>query len=337
VTPAETRGRLASVQQIMIIIGLTGAFFSNYLLAKFAGASTAPLWGGYEAWRWMFWMQSIPSAIFLLALFGIPESPRFLVAKGKRDVALRVLTQLMGAEAGKAKVAEIEGSLNHDHKPRLADLLDSNGKVRRVVWVGLGLAVLQQLVGINVVFYYGAVLWQAVGFSEADSLKINILTGTISIVACLIATGLIDRLGRKPLLLIGSIGMTITLALVSYAFSTGGLDAAGKLVLSHDMGILALVSALIYSAMFNLSWGPVMWVMLGEMFPNQIRGAALAVSGLFQWVANFAITMTFPILLASVGLTGAYALYAFFALTSILFVIRMVRETKGMELEAMQG
>ncbi|WBO23175.1 sugar porter family MFS transporter [Sphingomonas abietis] len=337
VTPADTRGRLASIQQIMIIIGLTGAFFSNYLLAKFAGVSTAPLWGGYEAWRWMFWMQTIPSAIFLLALFGIPESPRFLVAKGKRAVALRVLTQLMGPDAGNAKLAEIEGSLSHDHKPRLADLLDENGKVRRIVWVGIGLAVLQQLVGINVVFYYGAVLWQAVGFSEADSLKINILTGTISIAACLVATGLIDRLGRKPLLLIGSIGMTITLALVAFAFSTGGLDAAGKLVLSHDMGILALVSALIYSAMFNFSWGPVMWVMLGEMFPNQIRGAGLAVSGLFQWVANFAITMTFPILLASVGLTGAYALYAFFSLVSILFVIKMVYETKGMELEAMQG
>jgi MFS transporter, SP family, sugar:H+ symporter len=337
VTPASTRGRLASVQQIMIIIGLTGAFLSNYVLAHVAGASTSPFWGGYEAWRWMFWMQTIPSTIFLLALLGIPESPRYLVAKGRRDVALDVLSRLMGPEAGQAKFDEIESSLNHDHKPRMADLLDGNGRLRRIVWVGIGLATLQQLVGINVVFYYGAVLWQAVGFSEADSLKINILTGTLSILSCLISIGLIDRIGRKPLLLIGSIGMTITLALVSYAFSTGGLDAAGKLILSHDMGIVALVSALIYSALFNFSWGPVMWVMLGEMFPNQIRGAGLAVSGLFQWVANFAITMTFPILLQSVGLTGAYGLYAFFALVSILFVLKMVHETKGMELEAMTG
>ena len=338
VTPAATRGRLASLQQIMIIIGLTGAFLSNFVLAHVAGASTAPFWGGYAAWRWMFWMQTIPSTIFLLALLSIPESPRYLVAKGRREVALSVLSRLMGAEAGAAKLAEIEGSLDQDHRPRLSDLFDKQtGRIRRIVWVGIGLAVLQQLVGINVVFYYGAVLWQAVGFSEADSLKINIVSGTLSIVSCLIAIGLIDRIGRKPLLLIGSIGMTITLALVSYAFSTGGLDAAGKLVLSPSMGMLALISANAYAALFNFSWGPVMWVMLGEMFPNQIRGSGLAVSGLFQWTANFAITMTFPILLHSVGLTGAYGLYAFFALLSILFVMKMVHETRGVELEDMEG
>ncbi|HLZ79777.1 MAG TPA: sugar porter family MFS transporter [Sphingomonas sp.] len=338
VTPAATRGRLASLQQIMIIIGLTGAFLSNFVLAHVAGASTAPFWGGYAAWRWMFWMQTIPSTIFLLALLSIPESPRYLVAKGRRDVALSVLSRLMGAEAGEAKLAEIEGSLDHDHRPRLSDLFDKQtGRIRRIVWVGIGLAVLQQLVGINVVFYYGAVLWQAVGFSEADSLKINIVSGTLSIASCLIAIGLIDRIGRKPLLLIGSVGMSITLALVAYAFSTGGLDAAGKLVLSPSMGMLALISANAYAALFNFSWGPVMWVMLGEMFPNQIRGSGLAVSGLFQWTANFAITMTFPILLHSVGLTGAYGLYAFFALLSIVFVMKMVHETRGVELEDMEG
>ena len=337
VTPPATRGRLASIQQIMIIIGLTGAFLSNYVLAHVAGSSTAPFWGGYEAWRWMFWMQTIPSTIFFLALLGIPESPRYLVTQGKRDVAHAVLNRLMDPADAQTTLDEIEGSINRDHKPRLADLLDGAGKVRRIVWVGIGLAVLQQLVGINVVFYYGAVLWQAVGFSEADSLKINIVTGALSIASCLVSIGLIDRIGRKPLLLIGSIGMTITLALIAYAFSTGGLDAAGKLQLSHGMGILALTCALAYSALFNFSWGPVMWVMLGEMFPNQIRGAGLAVSGLFQWVANFAITMTFPIMLTSIGLTGAYGIYAFFALVSILFVVKMVRETKGMALEAMEG
>jgi SP family sugar:H+ symporter-like MFS transporter len=338
VTPAATRGRLASLQQIMIIIGLTGAFLSNYVLAHIAGASTAPFWGGYEAWRWMFWMQTIPSMIFFFALLSIPESPRFLVSKGRRDEARGVLIRLMGTDAGTQKLAEIEGSLNQDHRPQLSDLLDKDtGRVRKIVWTGIGLATFQQLVGINVVFYYGAVLWQAVGFSEADSLKINVVNGALSIVACLIATGLIDKIGRKPLLLIGSIGMTVTLAMVSYAFSTGGLDASGKLVLSHGMGIFALVSALGYAALFNVSWGPVMWVMLGEMFPNQIRGAGLAVSGLFQWTANFAITLTFPILLHSAGLTSAYGLYAFFALLSIVFVVKMVHETRGVELEDMEG
>ncbi|HET8613404.1 MAG TPA: sugar porter family MFS transporter [Sphingomonas sp.] len=338
VTPAAIRGRLSSLQQIMIIIGLTGAFVSNYLVAAAAGASTSPFWLGYDAWRWMFWMQTIPSAIFFLSLLTIPESPRFLVSKGRGEKAEAVLARLLGPEAARDKIAEIESSLSRDHRPRFSDLIDkSTGRIRRIVWVGIGLAVLQQLVGINVVFYYGAVLWQAVGFTEADSLKINILTGAVSIISCLIAIGLIDRIGRKPLLLIGSIGMTIALAIVAGAFSTGHIGADGNLALSHGMGLTALISAILYSALFNFSWGPVMWVMLGEMFPNQIRGSGLAVSGLFQWTANFAITMTFPILLKHVGLTGAYGLYAFFAAVSILFVIHMVRETRGLELEAMQG
>ena len=187
------------------------------------------------------------------------------------------------------------------------------------------------------VFYYGEVLWQAVGFSEADSLKINILTGVLAIASCLTASSLVDRAGRKPLLLVGSIGMAVMLAAVAFTLSTGTVDAAGKLVLPHATGVAALVSALVYSIFFNLSWGPVMWIMLGEMFPNQLRGSALAVSGLAQWIANFAITMTFPILLSSIGLAGAYVVYAVFAALSVPFVIRMVHETKGMELEAMTG
>ena len=148
-----------------------------------------------------------------------------------------------------------------------------------IVWVGIGLATFQQLVGINVVFYYGAVLWQAVGFSENDALLINVLSGALSIGACLIALVLIDRVGRKPLLWIGSVGMAVSLALVTYAFASGGLDAGGKLALSDSMGMLALVAANVYVVFFNMSWGPVMWVMLGEMFPNQIRGSGLAVAG----------------------------------------------------------
>ncbi len=195
------RGRLSSVQQVMIIAGLTGAFLGNYFLAHVAGRSTEVLWLGYAAWRWMFWMQVIPASIFLLTLLFIPESPRYLVARGRHEEAVGVLTRLFGAASAAAKALEIKGSLTADHTPRLADLIDrSTGRWRRIVWVGIGLATFQQLVGINVVFYYGAVLWQAVGFSEADSLKINILSGTLSIAACLVAIFLIDRIGRKPLL-----------------------------------------------------------------------------------------------------------------------------------------
>ncbi|MDR6095011.1 sugar porter family MFS transporter [Stenotrophomonas sp. SORGH_AS_0321] len=338
VASARYRGKLATVQQIAIISGLFAAFLSNYLLARAAGASTEVLWLGQEAWRWMFWMQAIPSLLFLALLLVIPESPRFLVVKGRRAEASAVLTRLYGAVEAQAKLGEIEHSLaQHQHRPSFADLKDkASGKLRGIVWVGIGLAVLQQLVGINVVFYYGAVLWQAVGFSENDALLINVLSGALSIGACLVTVVLIDRIGRKPLLWVGSVGMAIALALMVVAFSSGSL-VDGRLQLSDGMGRLALVAANVYVVFFNMSWGPVMWVMLGEMFPNQIRGSALAVAGAAQWTSNFAITVTFPILLAGIGLAGAYSIYAVAAFLSIFFVIRYVRETKGKELEQMEG
>ena len=335
---ARYRGRLSSVQQIAIIAGLFSAFVSNYLLAKYAGSSVQPFWWGYEAWRWMFWIQIIPATLFLITLMFIPESPRFLVAQGRRELGLAVLTRLYGAAQAKIKLDEIVKSLEHDHAPRLSDLIQrSTGKIRPIVWVGIGLATFQQLVGINVVFYYGAVLWQAVGFSENDALLINVVSGALSVGACLLSMTLIDRIGRRPLLLIGSLGMAVTLALMTAAFATGALDAAGKLQLSDGMGTTALIAANAYVMFFNFSWGPVMWVMRGEMFPNQIRGSGLAVAGLFQWLSNFLIIMTFPILLIKIGLASTYALYAIAAAVSIVFILKYVHETKGKELEAMQG
>jgi MFS transporter, SP family, sugar:H+ symporter len=337
VTPANIRGRLSSVQQVMIIGGLTGAFFANYFLAQAAGSSLGDFWLGYPAWRWMFWVQAVPALLFLVTLLVIPESPRFLVAKGRNAEAEAVLTRLFGAGAAATKVQEIRASLAVDHEPKLSDLNDpGTGKWRNIVWVGIGLATFQQLVGINVVFYYGAVLWQAVGFSEADALKINILSGSLSIVACLVAIGLIDRIGRKPLLLIGSIGMAVTLATLTWCFATGSF-VDGKLVLPEGVGTVALFAANIYVIFFNFSWGPVMWVMLGEMFPNQIRGSGLAVAGAAQWLANFAISMSFPWAAKNIGLPITYGFYAACAFLSILFVLKMVHETKGTELEDMIG
>lgn len=339
IAPAHIRGRLTTIQQIAIISGLFIAFVSNYFLASVAGISTAELWLGYDAWRWMFWIELVPATTFLLLLLTIPESPRFLVSKGRLDKARAVLTRLYGDAAADGKVQEIYDSFSADHhRPRLSDLIDSaSGRVRKIVWVGIGLATFQQLVGINVVFYYGAVLWQAVGFSESDALLINVFSGALSIAACVITVLLIDRIGRKPLLWIGSAGMTMALALVAIAFASATLNASGEVVLSDGMGLLALVAANVYVFFFNGTWGPVMWVMLGEMFPNQIRGSGLAVSGLFQWGSNFGITMTFPIMLASIGLAAAYGIYAFFAALSVLFVITVVHETKGVELEDMEG
>ncbi|WP_426013108.1 sugar porter family MFS transporter [Caulobacter sp. DWR2-3-1b2] len=336
VTPANIRGRLSSVQQIMIITGLTGAFLANYILAHTAGSSTAPFWLGLPAWRWMFWMQTIPAAIFFFALLSIPESPRYLVAKGKEAEAEKILSRLFGAGQGAAKVAEIRASLSADHKPKFSDLLDpTTHKVRAILWAGLVLAVFQQLVGINIVFYYGSVLWQSVGFTEDDSLKINILSGALSILACLLAIGLIDKIGRKPLLLIGSAGMAVTLGLLTWCFSTA-TTVNGALQLAGDTGLIALVSANAYVVFFNLSWGPVMWVMLGEMFPNQMRGPALAVAGFAQWIANFGISVSFPSMAAK-SLPMTYGFYALSAVVSFFLVQKLIQETRGKELEAMQG
>jgi len=337
VTPARIRGRLSSVQQVMIITGLTGAFLANYFLARLAGKSTDLFWLGYPAWRWMFWMQVLPASIFLLTLLLIPESPRYLVARGRLQDAQQVLSRLFGPSVAQTKTLDIKRSIAADHAPSFHDLIDrSTGRLRKIIWVGIGLATFQQLVGINVVFYYGAVLWQAVGFSEADSLKINVLSGTLSVAACILAMFLIDRIGRKPLLLIGSIGMAITLAVLTVAFGTGEL-VNDKLHLTPQVGVLALISANLYVVFFNLSWGPVMWVMLGEMFPNQMRGSALAISGAAQWTANFLVSVSFPLLAKSIGLPTTYGFYAACAFVSIVFVLKLVHETKGTELEDMVG
>jgi SP family sugar:H+ symporter-like MFS transporter len=336
IAPASIRGRLTTLQQIMIIIGLTAAFLVNYFLAEGAGESTAPFWGGIEAWRWMYLMQAVPAAVFLVALLFIPESPRFLVASGRDDKAATVLAKLFGNDVARSKLQEIRDSFATDHRPRLSDLKAPGGGLRPIVWAGILLAVFQQLVGINVIFYYGATLWQLAGFSEDQSLQINIVSGVVSIAACLLTIAVIDRIGRKPLLLIGSAGMAATLFAMVYAFANGTLDAQGNLQLSSGLGTLALIAANLYVVFFNATWGPVMWVMLGEMFPNQIRGSALAVAGFAQWFANYLIAQSFPIM-ANWSLAGSYTFYAVAALISFFLVQKFIHETKGKELEEMPG
>tara|TARA_R110000787_G_scaffold25398_6_gene71523 strand:- start:31027 stop:32451 length:1425 start_codon:yes stop_codon:yes gene_type:complete len=337
IAPARFRGRLSSIQQVAIIGGLFIAFLSNYLIAGAAGSALNHWMFGFEAWRWMFWIELIPASVFLAALIFIPESPRFLVVKGHQDRAKSILARIGAASRAAEKVGEIERSLSQDHhQPRLSDVLSKGTFLRPIVWIGIGLAVFQQLVGINVVFYYGAVLWQAVGFSEGDALLINVISGGVSILAVIVALLLVDRVGRKPLLFVGSIGMAISLSVLVFCFSQAQL-VDERMVLPGNIGIVALLAANVYVAFFNGSWGPVMWVSLGEMFPNQIRGSGLAVAGFCQWFANFMITWTFPMMLgsAAIGLAGAYGFYAVCAFISIIFVVWAVRETKGRELEDM--
>jgi SP family sugar:H+ symporter-like MFS transporter len=218
----------------------------------------------------------------------------------------------------------------------MSDLYDrTRNRIYPILWSGIGLAILQQFVGINVVFYYGEVLWKAAGFTEGNALLQNVISGAVNIVGTILAIVLIDRIGRKPLLLWGSVGMAVTLGALAYIFGTAPTEN-GTLQLAGTPGTIALLFANGYVFFFCISWGPVMWVMLGEMFQNKFRGAALAVSGFAQWIANFAVTFTFPKLLLSFGLGTAYGVYTFFAIVSVFFVLKGVKETKGKTLEEMQ-
>ncbi len=334
IAPSHMRGRLASLQQMAIVLGLFGAFLSNDIIARFAGGASATLWLGQPAWRWMFWMETAPSLAFLVGVLLIPESPRFLVANSRRDEALRVFAHI-GGDA-EAQVARVEQSLLGEQRRRLSDLfVTGTRRIAPVVLVGMGLAAFQQFVGINIIFYYGELLWKAAGATEQWALRINLLTGLVNILATIPAIALVDRAGRKPLLLVGSAGMAVTLAVMAVVFGHAGVGPNGKPLLTHAAAVTGLVAANLYIVSFALSWGPVMWVLLGEMFPNRMRGAALAVSGATNWATNFLVTVSFLPLVGLAGLAGTYALYALAAAVSLPFVWIAVRETRGKTLEQM--
>ena len=338
VAPARIRGRLGSMQQLAIVLGIFAALSSDYWLAGMAGGASHTMWLGLAAWRWMFLVATIPALIYGALVLGIPESPRYLVAKGRLAEARVVLRQVLDMHNDGAldkKLHDIEDSLRSEHRPRLRDLRGSAAGLLPVVWIGILLSVFQQFVGINVIFYYSSTLWHSVGFSEADAFKITVVTSIVNVLVTLVAISLVDKIGRKPLLVIGSAGMAITLGMMAWCFSQA-TGSGAALSLPGSLGMVALVAANAYVVFFGVSWGPVVWVLLGEMFPNRIRATALAVAAAAQWLANFAISYSFPPL-AQIGLTFAYGLYAGFALLSLLFVLYAVRETKGIELEDMHA
>jgi len=338
VSPAHIRGRLGSMQQLAIVLGIFAALLSDAWLAGVAGGAAQPLWFGLAAWRWMFLVAMLPALVYGTLVLGVPESPRHLVAKGRLDEARVVLRKVLNMHSEAAldsKLRDIEDSLRSEHKPRLRDLCGKTAGLLPVVWIGILLSVFQQFVGINVIFYYSSTLWHSVGFSEADSFTITVVTSIVNVLVTLVAIALVDKVGRKPLLVVGSAGMAITLGLMAWCFSQA-TGSGATLSLPGTTGVVALVAANAYVVFFGVSWGPVVWVLLGEMFPNRIRATALAVAAAAQWLANFAITSTFPAL-AELGLSFAYGLYAGFALLSLLFVLAGVRETKGIELEDMRA
>ncbi|MBX3231748.1 MAG: sugar porter family MFS transporter [Labilithrix sp.] len=331
IAPARSRGRMGSLQQLGIVLGIFAALLADHLLALAAGGTNEKLWGGFEAWRWMFLVQIVPSFAFAVAVWFIPESPRYLVAAQEFTAALVVL-QRIDPNATAEDVDAIRYTIDKDRQPRFSDLRDEEGKVHKIVWIGGALSVLQQLVGINSIFYYGDVLWESVGFSASDSLRNNVITGSINVGATVIAILTIDRFGRRPLLLVGSIGMAITLGVLAVAFA-GAKSGPHGIVLSRDAAWAALVAANLYVFAFAVSWGPVVWVLLGEMFPNAFRGAAMAVAIFAQWMANWAVTISFPALVSGLGPVVPYGLYCGFSLVSFFVVRRFVRETKGRALE----
>ena len=336
IAPAGIRGSLATLQQLMIVVGLFMAFLNNYLIAGAAGSAADVFWFGFDAWQWMFWMEIVPASVFFGTLLFIPESPRYLVAAGREDEARDVINSLSTAGNADAKIADIRSTLEEKRRPKLTDvIMKYTGKVHPLVWVGIGLASLQQLTGINVVFYYGGTLWQAAGFTEASALLTNVINGSVNVIFTFVAIALVDRVGRKPLLLVGSLGQAVMLGIMAYVFGTSAVAESGALQMEGNMGLIALIAANGYIAFFAFSWGPIMWVLLGEMFPNQFRGAALSICGLVQWLTNFLVTMTFPILLGSIGLGFSYGIYAAFGVIAYFFVRLFVKETKGRTLEDM--
>lgn len=334
VAPARFRGRLVALQQLAIVLGLFFAFLSNYVLAALAGGAAEVLWGAFSAWRWMFWMEIVPAVAFLLGLCLIPESPRYLVAAGHVRRAEQVLASLTDSRTAALQIEAIRETVAHDRKPRMKDVFDpATGRLHPSVWIGIGLAVLVQFTGINVVFYYGAVLWQAAGFTEADALLTNVIGGCVNVGSTLVAMTLVDRVGRRPLLLAGALGQAVTLGVMAAVFSQSARSPEGALEMTGTGGIVALVAANAYIACFACTWGAVYWVLVGEMFPNRFRGAGLSLAGMTCWLATFAITITFPAMLDRLGLGLSYGIYATFGVIAYWFVDRLVRETRGRTLE----
>ncbi|HPS25627.1 MAG TPA: D-xylose transporter XylE [Bacteroidales bacterium] len=314
VAPANIRGRLVSFNQFAIIFGMLVVYFVNYLIRT-------SLPGDIEqamiavGWRRMFVSEAFPAATFGFLLLLVPETPRFLVMSGKDDKALRVLSRINGVETAKGILAEIRETVAEKR-----DKLFSYGVT--VVLIGILLSFFQQAVGINVVLYYAPRIFENMGASGDASLMQTVVMGVVNIIFTVVAILTVDKFGRKPLLVIGSVGMMT------------GMIALSILSFKDVIGIAALVFIIIYTASFMMSWGPICWVLISEIFPNTIRGQAVAIAVAAQWISNFVVSSTFPSLSEwSVG--GTYLIYAVFSLLSAVFVLRFVPETKGKTLEDM--
>jgi SP family sugar:H+ symporter-like MFS transporter len=332
ISPKQSRGRLTALQQLAITVGIFTALLSDALFQRGSGSAEGDFWFGLDTWRWMFLAGAVPAVIYGVIALRLPESPRYLVLSGRVDDARNVLDRLWHGEQVDAGIADIQKSIDQDRaSDRSGALRGDLLGLRPVIWVGICLSVLQQFVGINVIFYYSTSLWQAVGFDEDDSFTISVITALTNILVTLIAIALVDKVGRKPLLLVGSIGMAISLGAMALSFANATM-VDGQPELSGAWGPIALVGANLFVIFFGATWGPLVWVLLGEIFPNSIRARGLGIGAGAQWIANFIVSVSFPVL-SELSLSLTYGGYAFFALVSLVFVWKVVPETKGMALE----
>ncbi len=319
IAPSAIRGKLVSWNQFAIIFGMLVLYFVNFSIAS----TGDDLWLNAVGWRWMFASEMIPAGLFIILLFFVPETPRFLVLKNKNQAALRVLSKINGANRGKEILNEIRDTTEHK-----SGKLFSYGVL--IIIVGMLLSMFQQFVGINVVLYYAPEIFKNMGSETDFALLQTIIVGAINLTFTVLAILIVDRFGRKRLQIIGALGMAIFMFSLGYSFYI------------QQMGVASLIFMLGYVASFAMSWGPVTWVLLSEIFPNKIRGKAMAIAVATQWVSNYLVSWTFPMLDKSTYLTDlfhhglAYWIYGVMGILAALFVWRFVPETKGKTLEMME-
>lgn len=318
IAPAKYRGRLVALNQLAVVTGIFVVYFVNMGIAGMGDHA----WGVENAWRWMFGVGVIPGVLFLVLLFFVPESPRWLITQGRPADSLPILVKIHGEELARQEVLDIKESFK-EKQGSLRDLFKPG--LRLALIVGVMLAVLQQVTGINAVMYYAPEIFKQAGAGTNGALVQTIMVGFINFVFTILALWLIDRVGRKALLLIGSSLMAVCLLVIGFAFQTG-----------HTSGLLILISILVYVAAFAISLGPVVWVIMSEIFPNHIRGKATAIASMMLWLADYVVSQSFPPLLSSAGPAITFWIFGVLALFTFLFTWRVVPETKGKSLEQIE-
>lgn len=312
-SPPRHRGKLVSLNLFAIFLGQSTAFYSNFFLRDFGGANN---------WRWMLVVMAIPSFLLFVSLLFAPESPRWLVDKHRREPALRILSRVNGPAVAELELKAIEESVHHETRGQFVECF--RGGMLRILVIGILLAIFQQVTGINVVMYYAPAIFKSAGFGNSSALLQTALMGMVNLTFSVVAMFYVDKVGRKPLMVIGSIGMSIAMFLMAFTFISG-----------HARGYFLLICIMGYLAAFGFSLGPVVWVLIAELFPNRTRSYAVAIATFMLWAANFVVTLTFPYLLHSVG-GYSFVIYGAMCVLCLLFVLKYLQETKGRTLEQIE-